>query len=351
MAKLTFNEASNQINNLIRDIQSGKFAPIYVFMGEDSFNIDKLTQKIIETALTPIEKEFNQTIIYGKDTTGGEVVAQCRRYPMMSARQVVVVKEASGMAKIEELVQYISKPLETTVLVLVFKHKPVDKRSALYKAMVKTAIIVETIELKDAEVPRFVESLVKENSYTIDPKAVAMVTDYIGGNIEKITSQFEKLFIRLEQPMLITPTHIEENFGISKDFNAFELNKALSARNFSLALRIADSLTRNSKDNPMQMIIALIFSSFQKIVATGIVLWQAKRDKRPTPTKSDIAQKIGVSPYFVDEYISASNSYTTKRAFEVIALLRKYDMRTKGIGATTSDAELLKELIINIAML
>ncbi len=351
MAKLTFNEASSQINNLIRDIQAGKFAPIYVFMGEDSFHIDMLTQKIIDTALTPIEKEFNQTIIYGKDTSGAEVVAQCRRYPMMSPRQLVVVKEASAMAKMEDLVQYITKPLETTVLVMVFKHKPVDKRSAIYKAMSKTAVIIETVELKDNEVPGFVEIIVRQKGYTIDPKAVAMVTDYVGGDIEKITSQFEKLFIRLANPTTITPTHIEENFGISKDFNAFELNKALSARNFSLALRIADSLTRNPKDNPMQMIIALIFSSFQKIVAVGIILWQAKRDKQPTPSKSDIAKKLGVSPYFVDEYISAANSYTTKRAFEVIALLRKYDMRTKGVGAAASDAELLKELIITIAML
>jgi len=351
MAKLTFNEASNQINNLMRDIQAGKFAPIYVLMGDDSFHIDMLTKKIIDTALTPMEKEFNQTIIYGKDTTGGEVVAQCRRYPMMSQRQLVVVKEASAMAKMDELVQYITKPLATTVLVMAFKHKPIDKRSALYKAMVKTALIVETVELKDNEVPGFVEILVRQKGYTIDPKAVAMVTDYVGGDIEKITSQFEKLFIRLANPMPITPTHIEENFGISKDFNAFELNKALSARNFSLALRIADSLTRNPKENPMQMIIALIFSSFQKIVATGIILWQAKRDKQPIPSKADVAKKVGVSPYFVDEYISAANSYTTKRAFEVIALLRKYDMRTKGVGAAASDAELLKELIINIAML
>ena len=351
MAKLTFNESTNQIKNLLNDIQSGKFAPVYVLMGEDSFHIDMLTQKIIDTALTPTEKDFNQTIIYGKDTTGGEIVAQCRRYPMMSPRQLVVVKEASAMAKIDELTAYIAKPQDTTVLVLVFKHKPVDKRSSLYKAMVKGAQIIETVELKDSEVPGFVENLVRQKGFTIDPKAVAMVTDYIGGDIEKISSQFEKLFIRLEQPTLVTPLHIEQNFGISKDFNAFELNKALSARNFSLALRIADSLARNPKDNPMQMTVALIFSSFQKIVAVGILMWQAKRDKQTMPSKGDIAKRLGISPFFVDEYISAANSYTTKRAFEVIALLRKFDMRTKGVGATTPDGELLKELIINIAML
>ena len=351
MAKLTFNESTNHIKTILKDIQSGKFAPIYVLMGEDSFNIDMLTQQILDTALTPLEKEFNQTIIYGKDTTGGAIVAQCRRYPMMSARQLVVVKEASAIAKMEELTAYIAKPQETTVLVLVFKHKPVDKRSSLYKAMVKSAQIVETVELRDSEVPGFVTALVKQKGFSIDPKAVAMVTDYIGGDIEKISSQFEKLFIRLETPMLITPQHIEDNFGISKDFNAFELNKALSARNFSLALRIADSMARNPKDNPMQMTVALIFSSFQKIVAVGILMWQAKRDKQVMPSKSDIAKRIGISPFFVDEYISAANSYTTKRAFEVIALLRKYDMRTKGIGAAAPDGDLLKELIINIAML
>lgn len=349
MAKLAFKDTVSDATKIIGDIKARKFSPIYLLMGEDPYYVDAICGLISSTVLNEMEREFNQVQVYGKDVSGGEVALQCRRFPMMSQWQVVIVRDAQNVSKIEELNAYCATPLESTILVLCFNYKSLDKRSAFYKTISKRATILETVSPKDTEINSFIETIVAKNGTTIEPKAVAMVAENVGGNLKRIAQEFEKLFTRVGiKP--ITAQDIEDNFGISKEYNAFELNKALSVRDFTRALKIADFFENNPKENPFIGTVAILFSHFQRIVAVGIMLWQAKKEGKSTPSNADIASLLGISPYFVGEYLQAVKAYPTAKSFAIIGLLRQYDMRAKGIGAgTADDTKLLSELILRIA--
>lgn len=350
MAKQTFRDIVSDATKIMTNIKGRNFAPIYLLMGEDPYYVDNICAMVSDSVLTDMEKEFNQVQVYGKDTSGAAIAMLCLKFPMMSKYQVVIVRDAQNVSKIEDLTSYCTKPLESTILVLCFNYKSLDKRGALYKVIAKTGVVLDTVSPKDTEINAFIENIAANKGATIEPKAIAMVAEKIGGNLKRVSQEFEKLFTRVGTKT-VTAADIEENFGISKEYNVFELNKALSDRNFTRALKIADFFENNPKENPFIGTVAMLFSHFQKIVAVGILQWQAKKGGR-TLSPSDIAAELGVNSYFVNDYINAAKNYPSAKAFGVISLLRTFDMRSKGIGSGTSDeTKLLSELILRIANL
>lgn len=354
MAKLNFKEVQSQCATLLSTLKGGVYAPIYLLMGEEPYYIDLISDYIQEHALDVADRDFNQMVIYGKDTTGGQVVGQARRYPMMSSRQVVLVREAQAMAQIEELVHYVNAPLSSTVLVLCYKGKSLDKRSVLYKKLVASkAIIMESVAPRDYEISGWVSQMVASKGRAIEHKAVAMIVDFIGADLAKIEGEIDKLLTRLDSSTkTITPDMVEQNIGISKDYNNFELTKALSMRDIKQALNIAQHFAANPKDNPLMVTTSVLFNHFQRIVALNIYKWEAKQKKIPLPSETEIAKLLGLAhSFFVQEYMTASQNYPNSKAFPILGLIREWEMKSKGMGAGSADqGELLKELILRIAL-
>lgn len=359
MAKQTFKAVQGQCNTLMTTMKGGVYAPIYVLMGEEPYFIDLVADYIEQNSLQDSERDFNCTILYGKDSNAEQVISQARRYPMMSQRQVVIVREAQSLQRIEELVNYVVSPLDSTVLVLCYKGKSMDKRSALYKKLNTASesgkvVIVESISPRDYEVGEWIAQYVRTKGYDIEHKAVAMLADYIGVDLTKIANELGKLFTRIAGggSTLITAGMIEDNIGISKDFNNFELTKAISNRDIRQALYIVDHFAANPKDNPMVFTISVLFNHFQRIVTLNIHKWEQRRRNMPIASESEIARMLGLShSFFVKEYMVASDNYPNTKAFPILGIIRQWEMKSKGMGAgTASQGELLKELILRIAL-
>lgn len=357
MAKTTssgsFKESLAQSGNIISSLATTPPAPIYTLMGEESYFIDKIEQALTNSLLPTEARDFNLTILYGKDSTPGDIALTCRRYPMMSPYQMVIVREAQTLAKIEELESYAKNPTTTTVLILCVKGKNLDKRTAFYKALSKNGTIFESTPPRDYELETFVREELGRRKITADAKSIGMLCEFIGPNLAKLDNELTKLIAFLpDNSKVITPEIIEQNVGISKDYNIFELTKALSMRNNHRTLMIADHFARNPKNYPLVVTMATLFNHFQRIIMVGLMQWDARRKSLPAPRDADIAKQLGVSPYFVSEYTSAVRNYPLKASFAILGLLREYDMKSKGIGSgTTDDGELLKELLLRISVL
>lgn len=353
MAKQNFKETASEATKMLEAIGSGKYAPVYLLMGEDSYYIDIVSSFIAANVLTREEQEFNQIILYGKETDGGSVVSQARRYPMMSQRQVVIVREAQLMPSFELLAHYFATPVPSTVLVICHKGKSVDKRTPAYKAAVKAgAAILETVTPRDYEIANWIVELLRAKGCAIEPKAVQMIADYIGADLTKINSEMDKLLTLLPVgTTTVTALHIEQNIGISKDFNNFELTRALSSRDFRTALTIADHFARNAKENPIQVTLSLLFTHFQRIVTYNIYKWECKNRGLPTGSEYEVAKLLKLqSAYFVGEYITASANYPAGKASSIISLIREWDMKSKGMNTGSGDSDqLLRELILRIS--
>lgn len=359
MAKQNFKDTQQQARQIMTSLEQGNYAPLYLLMGEEGFYTDKISAYIATHALNDAEREFNQTVVYGKDTDGASVVSIARRYPMMSQRQVVIVREAQSIRGFEALGSYAKQPLESTILVLCYKGKSLDKRSAVYKQLVglRGAVVLESSTPRDYEMDGWIRELLASKGCKIEPKAIQMLADHLGTELQKIDNEVTKLFTRLpEGTHDITATHIEQNVGISKDFNNFELTKALSERNMARALMIVGHFASNPKDNPMTVTIATLFNHFQRIVTLGIAKWENKTQGRAAMaglTDSDIQRLLKLpSPFFAREYVSASANYPNAKVFTILGWLREFDMKSKGMNAGSSNGgELLRELILRIATL
>ena len=351
MAKQSFKEVSSEAGAIMTALRSGNISPVYLLMGEDSYYIDLISSYIAGNVLTPDEREFNQVVLYGKDTTAAEAISQARRYPIMAARSVVIVREAQFMTDFELFSHYFPNPTPTTVLVICYKSKSIDKRSSLYKSAAKIAKVLDTVAPRDYEISGWIVELLRGKGVAIEPKAVQMVADHIGADLAKIANEMDKLLTLLPVgTQTITANHIEDNIGISKDYNNFELTKALSMRDFRKALVIADHFAANPKDNPIQVTLSLLFTHFQRIVTYNIYKWDCGKRGVPTGSEYDIAKMLKLqSAFFVGEYITAAGNYPGGKASAIISLIREWDMKSKGMNAGSSDDDLLKELILRIS--
>ncbi|AOR27201.1 DNA polymerase III delta subunit [Formosa sp. Hel1_33_131] len=309
-------------------------------MGEEAYFIDVISDYIESHVLAEEEKEFNQMVIYGKEATIQDIVSNAKRYPMMAERQVIIVKEAQNLIKtIEQLVDYAKNPQPTTVLVFNYKYKSLDKRKAFYKTLSKAAVVFESKKIYEDKIPSWIQSFLRAKQITITPKAALMLTEFLGNDLSKIANELNKLEIVVGAQKEITPEIIEENIGISKDFNNFELQKALGHLDHKKAYQIVHYFAQNSKQHPFVLTISILYMYFSKLMTLHTV-----RDKNP----GTVAKALGVNPYFVNEYIAVSRNFPMKRISGVLETLRTYDTKSKGVGANLTPKDLYNELIYNI---
>jgi DNA polymerase-3 subunit delta len=330
----------NEIRNIVSDIKNGNIKPIYFLMGDEPYYIDKISDYIEKNILDEADKGFNQQVMYGRDSTIEDIVSAAKRYPMMAERQVLIVKEAQDLSKnIEKLVSYAENPQPTTVLVLNYKYKKLDKRKKLHKAIAKFGLIYESKKLYENQVSDWIRRVLSGKKYQIEPKASQMLVEFLGTDLSKISNELDKLMIILPKETVINDKHIEDNIGISKDFNNFELRKAVGEKNILKANRIINYFSENPKNNPTVMTISLLNNFF-----TQLLLFHGLQDK----SKSSVARALGVNPYFVDEYFLAGRNYPMRKVAQVISFLRDADVKSKGVGANQTQEDILKELLFKI---
>lgn len=331
----------DEVKQLVTEIKNGNLKPIYFLMGEESYYIDKISDFIEATVLAEEEKGFNQMVLYGRDVTIDDIVGNAKRYPMMAEYQVVIVKEAQDLSRsIEKLAAYAENPQPTTILVFNYKYKKIDKRKLLYKTIKKKGVVYESKKLYENQVADWIRRVLSPKKYTITPKAAQMLVEFLGTDLSKINNELEKLQIVLPQGTQISPEHIEENIGISKDYNNFELRKAVGERNVIKAHKITNYFAENPKDNPMVVTVSLLFNFFSQLLH-----FHGLKDKSPR----NVASALKVNPYFVNEYITAARNFPMRKVSMVISTLRDFDVKSKGVGANAvPQGDLLKELLVRI---
>lgn len=355
MAKSTikFRDSVNQAESILRDISQRKFAPIYLLMGEESYFIDQVCTALSSSILSPAEQSFNQITVYGKDSSAAQVVNLCRQMPMMGAYEVIIVKEAQQLDDIDKLSHYTSKPQDSTILIICHKTKSVDKRSALYKQCCTNGVVLESVRPRDYEIEPWLMGFLRRRGLDISQKALRMLTDHIGCDIEKIANEIDKLVVATPQGMTqISEDHIEQNIGISKDFNNFELCNAVAVKDVAKAMDIAQHLSANPKDNPLLLIVINLFAMFKDLFIINYLRWQERNKNLPFPSDGELMKilKKG-NPYVVGELKRQAAHWTSPQLFKILGLMREYDAKSKGIDTgSASEAELLRELLMKIFM-
>jgi DNA polymerase-3 subunit delta len=328
--------------NILLDLKKKIYSPVYFLYGEESYFIDVISDFIERNVLSELEKEFNQTIIYGKDIDIPTLASYARRFPMMSNYQVIIVKEAQDLNKLEALEPYIINPMESTLLVLCYKYEKIDRRKTLFKSIEKKGILFESARLYDNKIPDWIGEYVKKRNYSISTKACFLLAEFLGNDISKIVNEISKLIINIPEKQEITEEYVEKNIGISKDYNIFELQKALGKKEVLKANQIINYFAANPRDNPLVKVIPLLFSYFSKIL-----IYHHLRDK----SRNNVAAALSINPFFVMDYQQSAANYTSGKLTSIISLLREYDLKAKGVdssGTSFPDGELMKELIFRI---
>lgn len=331
----------DEVVKIVNEIKQGNIKPIYFLMGEEPYYIDKLTEYIENNILTEEEKGFNQMVLYGKDVSIEDIISNAKRYPMMADRQVVIVKEAQELSRtIEKLESYAENPQTTTVLVFAYKYKTLNKRKKVTKMLEKAGVVFESKKMYDNQVGDWIKRILSGKNYGIEPKAAAMLVEFLGTDLSKISNELDKLMIILPKGSTITPKVIEDNIGISKDYNVFELRKAIGERDQLKAYKIADYFSQNPKDNPLVMTTGLVFGFFSQLLQ-----YHGLKDKNP----SNVAKLLKINPYFVKDYDIAVRNYPMKKVSAIVATLRDIDVKSKGVGVTAiPQSDLLKEMLVKI---
>jgi DNA polymerase-3 subunit delta len=326
---------------LIENLKKGIYHPIYLLQGEEPYYIDEISNFIEKNVLTEAERGFNQTIFYGKDSDAVTIAESCLRFPMMANKQVIIVKEAQSLAKIELLAPYADKPLASTILVLNYKYKKLDSRTKLAKFIKKNGVVFTSGMIRDYQLPKWVDSFLEEKGFSITPQANQILVASLGTNLGKVANELNKLVIAVKDTNKITPDHIEKNIGLSKDFNVFELQNALGAKNVLKANQIINYFGANEKSHPIQATIGMLYSYFSKLFKYHFL-----KDK----SERGAASQLGVHPFFMKDYVAASKKYSPTKLYEIIGILREYDMKSKGfeVSGLVSSADLQREMIYKI---
>ena len=326
---------------IISDLKNRIFKPVYFLAGEEPYFIDLITEYIQEKVLPETEKAFNQIVLYGDDTNIAAIIDTARRFPMMASHQVLIIKEAQSLKKLDDLIIYLEKPLLSTILVFSYKYKTIDKRTKLYKTLESHGIYFESARIRDYLIPAWIERYLMLKGIKTDPSASAMLTEYLGTDLHKIVNELDKLIITLPPGKpFITTALIEKNIGISKDYNNFELQKAIGEKNILKANMIVQYFANNPKDNPITLSIASLFGFFSKLLTFHYLT-----DK----SKNNVAAVLKVNPFFVKEYENSASKYNVSKTVQIISLLRTYDMKSKGYSDPGTDpGDLLKELVFRI---
>ncbi|MBA4298611.1 DNA polymerase III, delta subunit [Algoriphagus alkaliphilus] len=331
---------------VLKDLKAKKFAPIYFLEGDEPYFIDLITDYIEKHAIAEHEKGFNQLVMYGKDSQVNVILSNARKFPMMADRQVVIVKEAQSIPDLGKedaqklLLSYINNPLPSTILVFAHKHKKLDGRGSLKKELDKKTVFVNSEKVKDWKLTEWVENYIKELGYQIDVKAAQLLADSIGNNLEVISNEVGKMLINFSEPTKLTTEHISKYIGINKDYNNFELSKAIGYRDVIKANQIIHYFIQNPKAHPVIPIFSLLYNYFSKIALV--------HRAGPMP-ENQLAGLIGVHPYGVKEYLAVSRNYKLGKVIEVFGFIKEADLRFKGVDSGSMDeGEILRELVYKI---
>lgn len=330
-------------DQIITDIDNKIYHPIYFLSGEEPYYIDAISDHIEENVLNETEKEFNQTVVYGRDTDIESIISYAKRFPMMANYQVVIVREAQDIkdirkspAVLDKLDSYLKAPLKSTILVFSYKYHKIDKRKTIFRNIQKTGVLFTSAKLYEDKVPAWINNYVNKKGYSITPKAGFLLSEYIGTSIGRLVNEIDKIMINIPDGATIDEEAIEQNIGISKDFNVFELQSAFAKKDIVKAYQIANNFAANPKENPLIRTIASLYNFFTKIL-----IYHGIKDKSPR----NVASVLSVHPFFVNEYSLAARNYNTNKINSIISYLRTYDMKYKGVGnSSTPEGELLKEL-------
>ena len=353
MAKATakFKDSEAEFRRLCADIEARRFSPIYLLMGEEPYFIDTLCDKLANGILNEAERSFNQIVLYGRDSDGGTVASYCRQIPMMGGYEVIIVKEAQHLSHPELLATYTANPMPSTILVICHKEKSADKRQALYKSCLANGTVFESVRPRDYEIKDWLGGFVRSKGLEIDPSCVELLVNHLGTDISRISNELEKLTVSLPQGQKrISPTDIETYIGISKEFNNFELCKAVAVKDVGRALTIADYLSRNPKEYPLLLTIMALFGTFREIFIINYLRWRERMQRVPFPSDAELLGILKTGNiYGLRDSKSYSTRWNNRKVFEILGLLREYDGKSKGIDTGgKSDAELLRELLLKI---
>ncbi len=332
----------DEVKQLVEDIRAGRLAPVYFLMGEEPYYIDRISEFIATHVLTEEERGFNQMVLYGRDTSIDEIISQARRYPMMAERQVVIVREAQELSRtIEQLAPYVENPQPTTVLVICYKYKTPDKRKKLMKVLrAGNAVVFEGRKLYENQVAEWIRRVLSGSGLKISHKAAALLVEYLGTDLSRISNELDKLKIVLPEGAEITPQTIEDHIGISKDFNNFELKKAIAERDIPKASQIIQYFAQNPRENPFVLTVALLHTFF-----TQLLQYHGMSDHNP----KHVAQALRINAYFVGEYQTAARNYPMREVSRIVGVLREMDLKGKGVGSSAlSQRDLLQELLYKI---
>lgn len=328
------------VEKIISDWKKKNFKPVYWLEGEEEFFIDKAMQYAEHHILNEEEASFNLSVFYGKDASWADVINACRRYPMFAERQVVLLKEAQQMKDIEKLESYVENPLGSTVFVVAYKEKKLDARKKFAKTIKEKGVLVSTKKMYDRDLPEWTQELLQTKGLTITPKGLALLVDHIGNDLVRIENEIDKLSVNLGKRTSISEDDIERYIGVSKDYNVFELQSALAAKDLSRSIRIIQYFESNPKAGPIQLILPSLYSFFSKVF---MVFGAGASDEKT------VAAAIGVNPYFIKDYMQAAKLYSYPGVEKVLLLLHQYNLKSVGVGShNTNDASLLKEMVVKL---
>ncbi|MGB0863269.1 MAG: DNA polymerase III subunit delta [Saprospiraceae bacterium] len=329
-----------KFNEIIKDLKSKKYNPIYFLHGEESYFIDEIANYIEKNVLTETEKSFNQTVLYGKEANYNAVVDTARRFPIMAERQVLIIKEAKEMRDLPKLERYVANPAPTTILVICHKHKKLDQRSKIAKVLKKNAVIFESKKLYDNQMADWINSYLRNHQYTIKPDATLLIVEYLGTDLSKVVNELDKLMLNIPKGTMISMEQVQKNIGISKDYNIFELQNALGKRDIVKTQRIVSYFIANARKNPLVQVISSLYGFFSKIYifhSAGSI------------SDNEMAKKLGTRTFFLKDYRIAAKNFNRAKTEKAINILREYDLKSKGVNRdSTPDTELLREMVFKI---
>jgi len=336
----------SELKKMITSFKKDGYKPVYFLMGEEPYFIDFLSDHFTNNVISEEEKSFNQTVLYGKDVSVNDIMSQARQYPFMGDKMLVVVKEAQELVKtIDQFSSYFKSVQPSTILVFCYKYKTLDKRKELYKTLSKSefAEIFESNKLKDYQVEGWIKTLISDEKLEIEPKAVAMLVEFLGNDLSKISNEIDKLKIILKNDKMITADLVEENIGISKEYNNFELINAVAYKNEAKAFGIAKYFALNTKNNPFVVTTSLLYNFFSKLLQYHGMIY-----KNAGANPADIAKQLGINQYGLKDYQAASKIYPMKKVSQTIAVIREIDLKGKGVNGSLTHDDLLKELLIKV---
>lgn len=326
--------------SIIQEVQKKQFKPVYLLHGEEPYYIDLISKAIQDNALEEHERDFNQTVLYGKDADVLSIISEAKGYPMMAERRLVIIREAQDLKGIDDLESYCSQPNPTTVLVLAYKYKKFDSRKKLIKEISRQGIVFTSDKVKEYQLVDWIGNYLKSTDFGITPKASMLLADFLGNDLSKVTNELDKLALLLQKGTTINEVHIEENIGISKDYNVFELTNAIAVRDVPKAMKIVNYFEHNPKSGPLVMVISNIFTLFSRLMRIHFL---------PNKSNDAIAQALKIHPFATRELLQATKIYPPKKVSANVSILHEYDLKSKGVNNQTfSDGDLLKELVFKL---